>query len=112
MAEQKPDWTYNEFLAYLLLYAAHADFEFSKEEKKELFSQVEKKEYKSVQKEFNDKKDYERLQLIQSFKAEFFNNEKSVDKLLDDLKQMFLADGRYNSIERAIFMGLRRILLQ
>lgn len=111
MPEIKPNWSYNEFLAYLLLYAANADFEVSKEEKEVLLSFVDKHDYKAVLKDFESRNDYERLQFIEMFKEDYYNNDMALEKLLADLKEVFLADDQYNSIEKAVFMGLRRILL-
>lgn len=111
MSIQKPDWTYNEFLAYLLLYAANADFVVNEDEKEILFSKVKLEEYNHIRRAFEEGNDYDNLQTIISFREEYYNDEESVDKLLMDLKDIFLADHDYPSVERAIFIGLRRILL-
>jgi hypothetical protein len=111
MAEQKPDWTYNEFLAFILLYAAHADFDVTREEKEILFSKVGVDEYRSIKKSFDSKNDYERLQTIKLFREDYFSDDAGIEKLLSDLKELFLADEEYNSVENAVFLGLKRNLL-
>lgn len=110
MSQQKPNWTYNEFLAYLLLYAANADFTVKKEEKAILFSKVDKDVYKTIRKAFEKANDYKQLQTIISFREEYYNDIDSKDRILKDLKDIFLADEEYTTLERAIFTGLRRIL--
>lgn len=110
MTKQKSSWTYEDFLAYVLLYAASADLEITEEEKEMLFSKVKYKEYEHIHREFERENDYTRLQTIQSFRVKYYNNEASRDKLFSDLKEMFMADDKYNSIERAFFMGLKKVL--
>lgn len=110
MAKQKSSWTYKEFLAYLLLYAANADFVVTEEEKEMLFSRIYTQEYEIIHKDFENENDYTRLQTIISFREKYYKDEVSREKLLKDLKDMFLADQKYNSVEKAIFMGLRKIL--
>ncbi len=107
---QKSSWTYEDFMAYLMLYAASADLEINEEEKEMLFTKVSPEEYAHVHKIFEKKNDYERLQTIKSFKDSFYNTSPAQEKLLRDLKDMFLADEKYNSIENAIFMGLKKVL--
>ena len=112
MAEQKPDWTYKEFLAFVLLYAAKADFNVSKEEKQLLYSKVSKDEYRSIKKDYERWNDSKCLEKIKLFREDYFSSDEDLDSLLKDLKEMFLADEEYNSVENAIFIGLRRNLLQ
>jgi hypothetical protein len=110
MSTQKETWTYKDFLAYLLLYAANADLKIAEQEKEMLFSKVNAEEYDHVQKQFEKENDFSRLQTIQSFRKKYYDNETTIDKLISDLKDMFLADNKYNSLEKALFMGLKRIL--
>jgi hypothetical protein len=72
-------------------------------------SVIDENDYKHLLKQFKKENDYQRLQTIQSC-SEFYKDEASKDQLLKDLRDMFLADEKYSSIEKAVFMGLRRIL--
>lgn len=110
MTKQKSSWTYEDFMAYVLLYAASANLEINDDEKKILFSKVKYNEYEHVQNVFENENDYDRLQTIQLFRDKYYNDEAALDKLFKNLKEMFLADEKYDSIEKAFFMGLRRIL--
>jgi hypothetical protein len=105
----QPQWTYNEFLAFLLLYAAHADLKVTEEEKEMLLEKISGNDYEHIRRKFMKENDYQRLQTILSC-SDFYKDEASKDQLLKDLRDMFLADEKYTSIEKAVFMGLRRIL--
>ena len=107
---QKSSWTYEDFLTYLMLYAANADLVINEEEKEMLFTKVSLEDYGHVHKIFEKENDYERLQTIKSFKDSYYNTTQAQEKLLRDLKDMFMADEEYNSIENAFFMGLKKVL--
>lgn len=112
-AMEKPveSWSYNDFMAFLLMYAASADFQLADEEKEMLFSKVDLKDYRHVHRLFERQNDYQRLETIRSFRGRYYKNEADREKLLKELKDMFLADNRYDSVEKGFFMGLRRILV-
>lgn len=112
MSIQKPVWSYKEFLAYLLLYAANADFVVNEDEKEMLFSKVNVEDYNNIRRAFEKANDNETIQIIKSFRSVYFNDDASAEKLLIDLKDIFLADQNFDSTERVIFMGLRKILKQ
>jgi len=44
--------------------------------------------------------DNERITLIASFKDKFFPTKEDHDKLFNDMKSIFLADGNYHQLER------------
>lgn len=111
MSSDKPQWSYNEFLAYLLLYAANADFEINEEERKLLLSGLNTYDYNKISKAFDKCNDYERLQIIGTYRDLYYPDDESKEKILNDLRNVFLADEEYNSVERAVFMGLRKVLL-
>ena len=74
------------------------------------FSKVSFDDYKHFMRAFEKASDNEVLKIIEHFKPTYFPDEVSFDKLMNDLKEMFLADERYNSIERAAYLGLRRLM--
>ena len=110
MLKQKAQWSYNDFLAYVLLYVATADMEFTTEEKDMLSSKLDIKKHEDVFYIFKKENDYERLQTIISFKDKYYFDDESKEKLLQDIREMFLADQKFRSIESTIFDGLRRII--
>lgn len=110
MVIKKSFWTYQEFLAYLLLYAANADQVVTTEENDILLSKVRYNEYEHIRKCFDSENDTNHIETISSFRDQYFSNEEAKDNLFKDLKEMFLADETYDTIEKAMFMGLRKNL--
>ncbi len=104
------DWTRAEFKAYLLMYAAKADYIETAEEKEIIKELVGKKGYKRIHRELDRDSDYQSLQKIM-YNIEKFNYSKTeLDDLMRDISNLFLSDGNYDILEENMMMYLRRLL--
>jgi len=101
---------FNEYLAFMLLYAASVDLILELEEKELILKIVEQSEYKDIKKSFDKINDYERIQLIKKYKEQFITSEDIKRNVLLKIKDVFLADDQYLAIEKAIFLYLGRLL--
>lgn len=110
MNQFQTSWTHNELKAYMLLYAAHADFEITSEEKKYIKSRVEIDKFKHIKNEFDQDNDYQRIQKIQSTIERFEYSQDEISKLFQSMKNLFLADGEMDIKEKNIMRGFRRLL--
>ena len=104
------NWTEEEFKSYLFIYCANADYEESSEEIKMAKAIISEKGYEKMHKEFDADNDYQSLQKIQSTVKRLEFDENKLDSLCADVKQMFLADGDFDIMEKNLFLGLKRIL--
>ena len=100
----------NEYLAYILLYAANADFEIAEEEMQIMRETLSKQEFKRIRKAFDDSNDSERLDVIMYYKDTYIDILMDTPSIVKQLKAIFLADDRYPSIEKAVFIYLKRLL--
>lgn len=110
MSETQTNWSREEFEAYLLFYAANADFIVTEEEKKLIHSKVSERAYAKMNAEFEKDNDYERIQKIILTVQRFDLNKEEIDVLLNEVNQLFEVDGEIDILEREYFIGLRRIL--
>lgn len=101
---------YQEFLAYLFLYGASADLVIKQKEEDLILERVGKESYEKAKSVFEDKSDYERLQVILSHKEKFYPDDEAKEKILDQLKELFMADKDFSVMEQNIFRILKRIL--
>jgi hypothetical protein len=101
---------FNEYLAYLLLYAANADFEIEKEELEIIERSVSHDDYEKVRKAFEKATDAERLEVIMHYKKVYVNTLMSPDAVMAQLKEVFMADEEYPSVEKAVFIYLKKLL--
>lgn len=108
--DQHPKWNYNEFLAFLLRYASDADMEFSTAEKELILTKIDTEHLKCVQEEFDKNNDFERINIISSYRERFYNDPEKKAELLVRIEEIFEVDGEYSQTEHNLFMMLRKLL--
>ncbi len=104
------DWTKKEFEVYVLLYAAHCNYIESEEEKKYILSKVDEKTFNKMHTEVVVESEHKNIQKIKQY---LNNNKYSISDrkdLINDIKEVFFADGTVDAIERKIFILLKDIL--
>ncbi|CAM3429447.1 hypothetical protein [Aequorivita lipolytica] len=110
MEEFRTDWSREELKAYILLYCANANFVETKEEKDFILSKVGEEKYQKIHKEFDDDNDYQQIQKIQHTVQRFEYSKDEIDRLFNNIKKMFLADGSIDIMEKNIYRGLKHLL--
>ncbi len=109
MKNSTTNWTENEFKAYLFLYAANADYIISDTEKDIIEELIDKKHYHKLYAELAHDNDIQSIEKIE-FNLKKFNYTKSEkERLLKELKDLFLSDGEFNQLEKIMFHFLERI---
>ena len=109
MEEIKLTWTYNEFKAYLLIYAAESNQVITEEEKDFIENQFDSVLIKTMQKEFYLDNDYERIQKIMAYIEQNNLSEKDLNSLLKEIKEVYYSDGKFDSTEQAVFQVLEKL---
>ncbi|MDO1446113.1 hypothetical protein Q0590_07615 [Rhodocytophaga aerolata] len=110
MKENIAHWTYQNFQAFLLLYAASSDLAIKPEEVDQLLEKTGYTAYKEVLPVFQQQSDYERLQTILYFKPTYFANEAEVDRLIKEIQEMYQQDHHFSHAEQGILLLLKKIL--
>ena len=105
-----PNWTKEQFHAYLLLYCIHADYKVSPEEENFVKSKIGADLYAQMQAEWQADKDFARINKIQIAFDQLGYAAPEADKLFAEIKALFLADGQFDVLEQNIFRGLRKLL--
>jgi hypothetical protein len=104
------NWTKQEFLAYILLYAAHCNqFEDSKE-KEYIISKVGQVTFRKIHTEVVVDSDEENLNKIQDYIQENISSQEEKDNLLRDIKNVLFADGSVDNSEKKLFSQLKRMI--
>lgn len=103
-------YNYQEFLAFVLLYASHVDIEYSEEEEAKVRSLLSPAAYEKVYNDFSKLSDYAALQLILSYKGVYFPTADRKAELLKRIKQLFFADGEYSPMEQELYHFLDKLL--
>lgn len=109
--EEEIELTFDEFLCFLLIHAAYADYEFSDSEKKHIKTKFGSDMYEEIHNYYLEKSEFECLQEIMNYKLKHYPNKDQRKILLIELKAMFNADGEFNSLEKNLEQFLERIIL-
>ena len=101
-------WNEKEFRAYLFLYAADSNFEYNTEEKSFIESKFDSKTLETVKSETDDLNDFQRSKIITDYIKLKNIKQKKLDQMLDEIKEVYLTDGRFDQYEQSIFKMLKK----
>jgi hypothetical protein len=104
------DWTYEEFSAFAMLYAASIDAEIDPEEEALIRQRLDERSYRRVRAVYEECSDSECINTILGYQKKFMADEAGRERLLSDLREVFEADHRYTAVEREIMHLFKRLL--
>lgn len=107
---EAPNWTKDELVAYILLYAAHSDLEENNHERTLITEKVNRDNFESIYDEFNNDNDFQSIQKIVASLEKHNYSKTDLDQLLLDIKALFFADGDFDIREHSMLLFLKRIL--
>lgn len=105
-----PDWDKEQFLTFVLLYAAFADLQITEEEEEFISSKTSADDYADVKKTFMSHSDMERAQMISSYSEEEEFDSEYAQIIKNDMEDLFLSDGEYTQWEKNIGRALVRLM--
>jgi hypothetical protein len=104
------EWTYDDFLGYLLIYASHADFNVQREEVRKIIQEIGRSEYSKLNSIFDKQSDAEHAEIIAYLGTKFCTTPEAKEKILNELQTLLFADGIYKTEEQAFFYGVKMLL--
>ena len=109
MGDIKLSWTKDEFIAYLLIYAAQINQIETEEEKEFIESRFDSKFLKNIYKEINSDNDYQRIQKVMVYTYQKNYLSQDYYDLLKEIKELLLIDGKFDATEQALYHYLKKI---
>ncbi len=110
MEEFNTNWTRDELKAYILIHCSNADFDESEAETNYIKSKLQDLNIAPIHAEYEGDNDYQSIQKIRSSMDRLQYDSASVEVLEKEIKELFLSDGSYDTLEKNLFIGLKRIL--
>ena len=104
------NWNYDEFLCFILLYAANVNEQFTDEEKSCIVGNVGNDTYDKMYEIFDKMSDFEALEKIMACKGIHYPTTDRRQEVFDKLKEIFNADNDYDIVEKEIFHFLENLL--
>ena len=109
MEDIKLSWEKDEFLAYLLIYAAQINQIETAEEKEFIESRFQATLLKKIYKEINSDNDYTRIQKVMVYTYQNNYLSQDLDILLKEIKELLLCDGKFDVTEQSLYHYLKKI---
>ena len=103
------DWTRDELVAYILLFAANSDFKEDNKERDVIISKVDRITFQEIHDEFDNDNDYQSIKKIMTSLEQHNYGKEDLEILLADIKILFFSDGEFNILERNMLKALQRL---
>lgn len=104
------DWTRDELVAYILLFAANSDFKESNQERNMIISKVDMKTFQEIHDEFDSDNDYQGIKKIMTSLEQHNYSNDDIEVLLADIKVLFFSDKEFNIMEQNMLLFLEKLL--
>ncbi len=104
------NWTYQEFITFLLIHASYADLEFTESEYLAILKHVPQQTFDTVNSHYDKLGEYEQLQVIMACKDRFIKTQEDKMKMMNLLSDQFKADGVVSKLELLLMDFLDRLI--
>lgn len=104
------DWTRDELVAYIMLFAANSDFRESNQERNVIISKVDMQTFQEIHDEFDNDNDYQGIKKIMTSLEQHNYSKDDIDVLIADIKTLFFSDKEFNIMERNMLRFLEKLL--
>ncbi|MCB9345380.1 MAG: TerB family tellurite resistance protein [Lewinellaceae bacterium] len=102
MASNTENWTYDEFHAFTMLYAANVDGNITAEEKALIKPTLTEEGYEKIKAIFDACSDSVAEDIILSYRSKYFSTQAEKDKILADMLEIYKADNSFDMVEQVI----------
>jgi uncharacterized tellurite resistance protein B-like protein len=104
------EFSYDDFIAYVMIYAAYADLELSSEEKQLIQSKVNADHFDKLMQLYHEQSDMDHIDTFTALCAKFCPEPEDKEKLLQDMVQLFEADHDFSLMEHNFLRALKHLI--
>lgn len=104
------NWSSEDFLCFMLLYAAHADQHFDPAEKDAIIGRCGPDSFEKMNAIFLELDEFGRFDAIGSYLGEHVDSQEKRDNILKEVKVVFDSDGEYSDVEKGVMAMLESVL--
>ncbi len=108
--ELSTTWSYAEFQAFVLFYAANADGRITSEETLLIRRNLTDEQFTAIELAFKSNADTAVLNHILTYRDRYFSTKIEREKLLADMQLIFNADANFSTMERNVQRIFQRII--
>lgn len=104
------NWTYEDYVAFVLLHVAKADFNISIEESNILDECISSDRLKELKKIHKNNSDFENVNIIMKLGSKYCSEKTEKEKLMERVMELIMADDEYNIYEKNMKRSLEILL--
>lgn len=110
MEEIMKDWGYDDFIYFILIYAAFADMKISEEEENLIKFKTGDEKFHELKHMYENNTDFDNFMVLHEFKDQYIKNDVDLEKALTEIRNIFYADGEFSEGEKNVEIAVRTIL--
>ncbi len=103
-------WSYNEFLAFLLVYGAQVSSSLSEEELEFIRERTNIENIGKIKVKVDSVSDVEGIEIIDHYREKFLNTQENKDKVKRDLEGLLNTDGKHSQLEKVAVHILEKLI--
>ncbi len=110
MSAEKTDWSYNEFLAFLMIYGAEMNYKLSQPELDFIKAKTGVEDIDAIKRKVDHISDALALEQIDNFKKQYLTTPESRVKAKSDIEELLKAPGGHSQFEKAAVHLIEKLL--
>lgn len=104
------NWSYNEFLAFLLIYAAEMNYPLTKEELEFIQQRTQINSIDAIKATVDTLSDAASLDIIDDYRSKYLSAADKAQQAKTDLENLLNTDGLHSQLEKAAIHILEKII--
>lgn len=104
------NWSYDEFIAFVMLYAAHEDGEISDDEADIIKEKIGISTYKKLNHVLQSNINFDNMEIILELKDKFIKNEDDFEQLFKQIDKIIEVDGEVTKFEQDMINSISYLL--
>ncbi len=104
------NWTYNEFLAFLMIYAAEMNYDLSPEEIDFIKQKTGIADIDKIKDAVHNASDIEAIEVIEDYRKLYLHSTEQEQKVRQDLEELLKSQNNNSQFENALVHILERII--
>ena len=106
----KTSWSYNEFLAFLLIYGAEMNYTLSKDELEFIKKRTGITDIEKIKNQVESISDAEAMELIDNYKKMHLPTEESKTKTKRDLEELLKTPVNHSQLEKVVVHLMEKLI--
>ena len=102
MQPEQTNWSYNEFLAFVMIYAAEMNSKLSNEELDFIMQKTGVADINAIKARVDNMTDAENIEVIDNYKKANLSTPESTLKAKHDLESLLKTPGQHNQLEKVV----------